>query len=82
MPLKYHFKVSAYEFDLSKEEVEHRLRNVEPEEVRKLFVTVSRRRYPVKQALSAVKPNLLRSAFTSSEAIRVFKKLGFVVGQV
>jgi len=80
--LQKHFKVSGYEFDLSDRDVENRLRTIEPEEVRKIHVTVNRRKYPVKQALQAVVPELMRSGFTSSEAIRVFRKLGFRVGEL
>jgi len=82
MPPRHHFRVGGHEFVLSRNDVESRLETREPEEIRKIFVTVNGRRYPVKQALEAVEPELMRSGFTSSEAIRVFRKLGFNVGEL
>lgn len=82
MPSRHHFRVGGHEFALSKNDVEIRLGTREPEAIRKIFVTVNGRRYPVKQALEAVEPELMRSGFTSSEAIRVFRRLGFKVGEI
>jgi|HubBroStandDraft_4_1064222.scaffolds.fasta_scaffold73954_2 hypothetical protein len=82
MPPRHHFKVSGHEFDLSSNDVESKMGTRTPEKIRKIYVTINARRYPVKQALEAVESELMRSGFTSSEAIRVFRRLGFKVGEL
>jgi hypothetical protein len=74
------FTVGGQKIELSREDVESRLEYVPPEEVTKVFVYVDGRRYPIKQAL-AVAAGLIRSGFTTQEAIRVFRNLDFTVGE-
>lgn len=76
---KSRFTVGGTEFFLSREDVESRLKTVDPEEVREVYVEVLGQRFPVKQALS-VAAGLLRGGFTTHDAMRVFRKLSLPVG--
>jgi hypothetical protein len=78
--VKYTFVIGGQQFSLSAEDVERRLKGVAPEEVRKVFVEVSGKRFPIKQAL-AVAAGQIRSGFTTQDALRVFRKLGFKLGE-
>lgn len=78
---KYTFTIGGQEFSLSAEDVERKLKGVEPEEVQQVYVEVLGKRYPVKQAL-AVSAGLIRSGFTTQMAVRVLRKLGFKLGEV
>jgi hypothetical protein len=73
------FTIGGVEFLLSRHEVARKLNGVEPENVREVYVEVNGRRYPIKQAL-AVAAGLLRGAFTTHDAMRVFRKLALPVG--
>ncbi|MGH8630065.1 MAG: hypothetical protein ACREU7_04765 [Burkholderiales bacterium] len=75
------FTIAGAVIELTSEEVERRLVKVEPEEIRQVFVEVRGKRYPVKQALAAATP-LIRSGFTTQDANRVFRKLGFKLGEI
>jgi hypothetical protein len=75
------FTIGGSEFDLSAEEVERKLKGVVPEEIQQVYVEVAGKRYPVKQAL-AVSAGLMRSGFTTQNAVRVLRKLGFKLGEV
>lgn len=72
------FRIGGEALSLSRQDVEERLKNVVPEEVRDLSVSVNGLRYPVKQALADAS-GLLRGNFTSHEAMRVFRRLGFAL---
>lgn len=61
---KLKFTVGGVEVFLSREDVEQRLRTVEPENIREVSVEVNGKRYPVKQALADA-TGLLRGNFTS-----------------
>jgi hypothetical protein len=78
---RHSFTIGGVEFSLSKEEVERKLRNVEAESVRQVYVEVNATKYPVKQAL-AVSAGLLRSGFTTQDAVRVFRRLSLSLGEV
>src|SRR5438128_2469924 len=73
------FTIGGVGFFLSKDQVEQKLAGIEPENVREVFVEVSGRRFPIKQAL-AVATGLLRGSFTTHDAMRVFRKLSLMVG--
>jgi len=68
------FTIGGVQFELTREEVQAKLRSVTPEPVRELFIDVNGTRYPIKQALSET-AGLQRGMFTSHDAIRVFRKL-------
>lgn len=73
------FTVGGVQFDLSREDVEKKLKAVLPEPVRELFIEVNDNRFPIKQALSEA-TGLQRGMFTSHDAMRVFRKLGIPIG--
>ncbi len=73
------FRIGGQNICLGREEVQSRLRNVPPENIRDLSVTVNGTRYPVKQAFAAAS-SLEKGDFTSHEAMRVFRRLGFMAG--
>jgi hypothetical protein len=76
---KFKFKIGGVEVFLSREDVEQKLQAVEPEAIREVAVAVNGRQFPVKQAL-AESTGLLRGNFTSHDAMRVFRKLSFPLG--
>jgi hypothetical protein len=75
------FTVGGEGFSLEPKDVERKLKGVKPEPLQKLYVLVNGERYPVKQAL-AVCAGLIRAGFTTQHAFRVFRKLGFKLGEV
>lgn len=68
------FRVGGADFLLNREEVEERLRYINPETIREVSVEVNGRLYPVKQALAEATGSL-RGNFTTHDAMRVFRKL-------
>lgn len=74
------FTIGGETFSLEAKDVERKLKGVEPEAIQKLYVVVNGERYPVKQAL-AVSAGLIRAGFTTHQAFRVFRKLGFKLGE-
>jgi hypothetical protein len=72
---QFNFTVGGTIFSMSREEIERKLKGVKPEQIRQYYVTVGGRDYPVKQALE-VSAGLLRSGFTTQDAIRVLRKFG------
>lgn len=72
------FKLRGRRFELSRGEVEERLKGIEPKSVAKYHVRIGSKVYPPKQALSvAIKQSLVE--FTTMDAARILKKLGFEV---
>lgn len=83
MVLKQQFRVSGHDLELSKEGVEKKLASLKAQRVTKVYVKVGKRKFPVKQAFAEVaKPEgLIKSSFTTQDAVRVFNGLGFKVGE-
>lgn len=77
------FKVSGHELELSKEDVTGKLATIKAQRITKVFVRVGRREFPVKQALAEVgkEQGLIKSNFTTQDAVRVFNTLKFKVGE-
>lgn len=73
------FTVGGSEFFLSKGDVEQRLSRIQPEPIRELYVEVSNRQFPIKQAF-ADSTGMPRGGFTSHDAMRVFRKLNLRIG--
>jgi len=69
------FVVGGKSFSISRDEIERKLKGVQPEPIRQYYVTVNGKDYPVKQALELA-AGLLRSGFTTQDAIRVLRKFG------
>ncbi len=70
------FTISGRHFNLSREQVEKALVGVAPEPTKLHAVQIGRHMFPVKQALSQV-TGLDRLDFHSTDARRVFRRLGF-----
>jgi hypothetical protein len=74
------FTISGQQFELDAAEVERCLSNLLPDPVYEHYVVVRGRRYPPKQALSCV-TGLDRADFTTHQARRILKRLGFVAAR-
>jgi hypothetical protein len=70
---QFSFTVGGKRFSITREEIERKLKGVQPEEIREYYVTVNGKNYPVKQAVEEA-AGLLRSGFTTQDAIRVLRK--------
>lgn len=70
------FTVGGKAFSISREEVERKLRGIQPEPIRQYYAVINEVDYPVKQA-TEIAAGLLRSGFSTQDAIRVLRKLGF-----
>ena len=81
MSEKLKFTVGGTEFSLSREDVERKLKGVEPENLHRVYVELNGKRYPIKQAF-AVAAGFIRGGFTTHDAVRVFRKLLFSVGEI
>jgi hypothetical protein len=81
MSEKYTFTIGGETFSLTNEQVERKLKSVEPEDIRQVYVEVNGTKYPVKQALGEV-IGLMRSGFTTQDAVRVFRRLSFPLGEI
>src|SRR5690554_4288435 len=71
------FTVGGEEYDLTKERVERTVRDTVTEPIQKHVVEVEGRLFPPKQVFAAV-TGRQRTSFTTMEAQRVLRKLGFV----
>jgi hypothetical protein len=69
--------VGGRPLDLTKDLVEHRMRNESPEPIREHLVEMLRTVFPPKQVLATV-TGWDRQSFTTMEAQRVLTKVGFV----
>lgn len=74
------FQVAGRRFSLDSRTVERKLEQVQPEPVREHYVVVRSRRYPPKQVLSEL-TGLDRADFTTHQARRILKRLGFVAAR-
>jgi hypothetical protein len=72
--------VAGQTIELEREAVEHKLERVLPEPLREHYVVVCSRRYPPKQVLSEV-TGLDRADFTTHQARRILKRLGFTAAR-
>ncbi len=67
-------------FELRREQVEQRMRGVQPEPIASHYVVIDSRRYPPKQVVS-VMTGVDRADFTSHHARRILTGLGFPAGR-
>lgn len=76
---KTRFRLRGQQFALTSDGVSEALDGIPPETIREHYVVVNSRRYPIKQALSVVlrRP---RGQFITTDAVRIFRKLGFETG--
>ncbi len=75
------FRLAGLQYTLERAEVEERLQHVEPKAIDTYYVSVNGKNYPPKQVM-AVALNKPLASFTTMEAIRVLKNLGFELGVV
>lgn len=73
-------RIAGQLFLLRSTDVRRALRKVQPEPIASHFVVVDDRRFPPKQAISAV-TGLDRADFTTHQARRTLMRLGFVAGR-
>ncbi len=73
-------RIAGQDFRLRRTDVIDALRALEPEPIASHFVVVANRRFPPKQAISAV-TGLDRADFTSHQARRTLMRLGFTAGR-
>jgi hypothetical protein len=74
------FTVAGSRVELDRDSVERALESIEPEPLRDHYVVVGRRRYPPKQVLCVV-TGLDRADFTTHQARRILRRLGFVAAR-
>jgi hypothetical protein len=75
------FTISGEVFDLEPEVVEEAVEGLLPDPVQEHYVVVSGRRFPPKQVIACA-TGLDRADFTTHQARRVLKRLGFVAARV
>jgi hypothetical protein len=75
------FQVSGKQIALSPEQVESAVSDQLPEPIHEHYVIVGGRRFPPKQVLTRV-TGLDRADFTTHQARRILKRLGFVAARV
>jgi hypothetical protein len=72
-----HFTVAGRKFALDKETVKHKLATIKAQPIDLVYVRVGGKKFPVKQALAEVS-GLIKSQFTTQDAVRVLGGVGFV----
>jgi len=75
---KERFRVAGQEFELDKKTVEQKLNTIKAKKVKKVYVKVRGKEFPVNQALAESVPSLIRSQVKTQEAVRVLGALGFI----
>jgi hypothetical protein len=75
-----HATIARRDFVLDPETIERKVARVLPEPLKDHFVVIGGRRYPPKQVISLV-TDLDRADFTTHQARRVLRRMGFVVGR-
>jgi len=74
------FTISGRQYELDQAGVEHCLLNLLPDPIHEHYVVVRGRRFPPKQVLSCA-TGLDRADFTTHQARRILKRLGFVAAR-
>jgi hypothetical protein len=74
------FTIAGEDFELEEGNIEACLRNLLPDPVQQHYVVVSGRRFPPKQVISCV-TGLDRADFTTHQARRILRRLGFVAAR-
>mgnify|MGYP000232784840 CR=1 FL=1 len=72
------FTIRGRNYELSREEVVERVRNVEPKAIRKYYVEINGRKYPIKQVVAECL-DLNPIEFTTACAYRILSGLGFEI---
>jgi hypothetical protein len=78
----HQFMVSGEELRISRKGADYKLGTIKKrEKVRKYYVKYNGQKVPVKQALNALDPKLLRAGFNTTQGISILKRLGYEVGE-
>jgi len=77
--MRFILKGKAYE--LTREDVERKMKRINPEPIRKHYVVINRTKYPPKQVLE-ICIGLPRIHFTTMNAASILSRLGFEFGTV
>ena len=78
----HEFTVGGEKLRISKNGADYKLATIKnPEGVRKYYIKPKGETIPIKQALNALDPDFMRAGFNSTQAIGIFRKLGYEVGQ-
>jgi hypothetical protein len=72
------FVIRGKEYNLSMEDVINSMKGVEPEPIRRHYVKIDGKEYPIKQVVAGTL-RIARISFTSMDAYRILTKLGFSV---
>jgi hypothetical protein len=75
------FRISQQAYDLDADTIEDALAGVLPEPIREHYVVIGGRRYPPKQVLTCA-TDLDRADFTTHQARRILKRLGFLAARL
>lgn len=75
-----HFVISGHGFELERGSIEESVTNVLPDPVKEHYVVIRGRRYPPKQVIARV-TGLDRADFTTHQARRVLRRLGFTAAR-
>jgi hypothetical protein len=78
---KSHASLGGISYTLDRKQFEAKLANAQPEAIRKYFVEIGGRKFPVKQAVS-VGLGAPRAAFRTDAAIHTLTKLGYQTQEV
>lgn len=70
------FVLGGARYEVTPAQFEERLKNIDPEPIRKYWVEIDGKRFPVKQAVG-VGLGAERATFSSSQAISILRKLGY-----
>ena len=74
------FTIAGQEFELDPTDVEQGVERLLPDPIREHYVVVGGRRFPPKQVIAQV-TGLDRADFTTHQARRILKRLGFVAAR-
>lgn len=78
----HEFTVGGNELRISRNGADYKLATIKrPEQVKKYYVKFKGEKIPVKQALNALDPDFMRAGFNSTQALGIFRKLGYEVDQ-
>jgi hypothetical protein len=72
--------IAGHPFALCRRDVERAMRQVDPDPIASHFVVIVGRRYPPKQVISCI-TGVDRADFTTHQARRTLKRLGFSAGR-
>jgi len=70
------FILRGVKYSLTRDEVRTRMEGIKPKPIRKYYVVVNRRRYPIKQVIATCL-DLYYVEFGTADAAQILRRLGF-----